>query len=199
LRIDIAALRFMTPDVAVEDGMTSVLTPDGRRRAGPVTPSSTSRRTAVVSRQRPRRRVRPPTNYEPLKELEWTVGEWADEAAKGEVARAAFAWSPSQNFLTSTYTTTFKNTAVAAARSGSVGTGGQAHPLLDVQHRRRLRRRHLGAGGCQPLGDHVHSRPPRRQEAVATIVLTRVDADTMTWHAGAAPGREVIPTARRLH
>ena len=29
LRIDIDALRFITPDVAIEDGVTSVITPDG--------------------------------------------------------------------------------------------------------------------------------------------------------------------------
>jgi uncharacterized protein (TIGR02246 family) len=47
LRIDSTSLRFVTPYVAVEDGTTAVIPPEAARRAGPATPSFTSRKTAT--------------------------------------------------------------------------------------------------------------------------------------------------------
>src|SRR5262249_26170479 len=109
LRIDIGGLRFVTPEVAVEDGMTSVLSPDGG-------PPSRARYTIVhvkrdgdwflsSVRDAP---YAPPTNQEHLAELEWLIGEWADVNAKGEVARLTYHWSEQQNFILGDFATTFK-------------------------------------------------------------------------------------------
>src|SRR5213595_944881 len=40
-----------------------------------------------------------PTNYEHLKGLEWTIGEWGDEQPNGPVGRVSFEWAPGQNFI----------------------------------------------------------------------------------------------------
>lgn len=113
LRIDSLSLRFITPDVAIEDGLTSVLPPDGG-------PPSRARYTIVHVRRSGEwylSSVRdapyaPPGNHEHLAELEWLVGEWVDANAKGETARIAYQWGENQNFLIGEFTTTFKQFAI---------------------------------------------------------------------------------------
>src|SRR5262249_36380391 len=81
LGIDSESLRFVTPDVAVEDGITSVSSPNGG-------PPSRARYTIVHVKkdgQWAMSSVRdaayaPPTNQEKLQGLEWVIGDWADEA-----------------------------------------------------------------------------------------------------------------------
>jgi uncharacterized protein (TIGR02246 family) len=110
LRIEIASLKFPTPDTAVEDGTTGVLAPDG-------TVPSSARYTNFFTKKNGQwllASVRetayvPPTNYENLRELEWVIGEWVDESPGGETARVSFAWSPDQNFIISTRTVETKD------------------------------------------------------------------------------------------
>src|SRR5436305_12166645 len=74
VRIDVAAMRFPAPDLAVEDGTSTVIAPDGsapsRARYTNVLIKKdgkwllSSGREAAYSEQ---------TNYEYLKELEWTI------------------------------------------------------------------------------------------------------------------------------
>src|SRR5262249_31107239 len=113
LRIDIMSLRFVTPDVAIEDGTSAVIPPDGA-------PPSRSRYTNVHVKKDGKwllSSVRdapfsPPTNHEVLTRLEWAIGDWAQESDKGETARVSFTWTPSQSFIVSSFTTTFKNLAI---------------------------------------------------------------------------------------
>ncbi len=113
LRIDSLSLRFITPDVAVEDGVTAVLPPDGA-------PPSRARYTIVhvkrdgewylsSVRDAP---LAPPSNREHLAELEWLVGESAETGAKGETARIVYQWGENQNFLIGEFTTTHKQFAI---------------------------------------------------------------------------------------
>jgi uncharacterized protein (TIGR02246 family) len=184
VRIDINSLRFVTPDVAVEDGTTSVIPPDGA-------PPSRARYTIVhvkrdgdwllsSVRDAP---FAAPNNHEHLAELEWLVGSWADENDKGEVARATYSWADNQNFIVSEFTTTFKQLAIgggtqwigwdAAAkniRSWVFETGGG-----------------FGEGSWTRKGDKwtikATATLPDGKKMTATNVITRVDADTFTWQS----------------
>jgi uncharacterized protein (TIGR02246 family) len=105
LCIEVASLKFPTPDTAVEDGITAVLAPDG------TAPSRARYSNFLVKRdgQWLLASVREaayvaPSNYENLRELEWVIGEWEDENPGGELARVSFAWAPDQNFIVSTRT-----------------------------------------------------------------------------------------------
>jgi hypothetical protein len=121
----------------------------------------------------------PPTNYEHLRELEWAIGDWATEEGKGEVARFSFAWAENQNFITSTFTTTFKNI--------SIGGGTQWIGWDPVA--KQLRSWTFNANGG--FGEGAWSREgnkwvintkavlPEGKKAVATILVTRIDAETM--------------------
>jgi uncharacterized protein (TIGR02246 family) len=105
LRIEVASLKFPTPDTAVEDGTTGVLASDGtipsRARYTNVFTKKNGQWLLASVREAP---YVPPSNYTNLRELEWVIGEWVDDNPGGELARVSFAWSPDQNFIVSTRT-----------------------------------------------------------------------------------------------
>jgi uncharacterized protein (TIGR02246 family) len=115
LRIDVTGLRFVTADVAVEDGTTAVLHPDGL-------PPARTRYTIVHVKKDGKwylESVRaspftPPSNYEHLKGLDGLIGEWADDVEKGEAGRISFAWTDNQNFVVSHFTTASKGVSLLA-------------------------------------------------------------------------------------
>jgi uncharacterized protein (TIGR02246 family) len=181
LRIDIASLRFVTPDTAVEDGTTSVIPPDGG-------PPSRARYTIVHVKKNDQwllSSVRdapfaPPGNYEHLRQLEWAIGDWATEEGKGEVARFAFAWAENQNFITSTFTTTFQNISI----------GGGTQWIGWDPAAKQLRSWTFDANGGFSEGSWARDGSnkwvvttkavlPEGKKAVATLVVTRLDADTI--------------------
>src|SRR5262249_46143136 len=77
VRIESLSLRFLTPDVAIEDGTSEVFSPDG-------SPPSRARFTIVHVKKDGQWHLgsvrdaafAPPSNYEHLRALEWAVGEW---------------------------------------------------------------------------------------------------------------------------
>lgn len=182
LRIDITGLRFITADVAVEDGMTSVINPDG-------TPPSRARYTIVhvkkdgkwlldSVREAP---YTPPSNYEHLKALEWAIGDWADDVKEGETARISFEWTDNQNFIVSHFTTTIKNVSIGGGTSW-IGWDPNAKTIRGWMFE--------SSGG---FGESTWTKDgktwtikssavlPDGKKVSATNVVTRIDADTITW------------------
>jgi uncharacterized protein (TIGR02246 family) len=110
LRIEVASLKFPTPDTAVEDGTTGVLAPDGtvpsRARYTNLFMKKNGQWLLASVREAP---YVSPSNYENLRELEWVIGDWLDDNPGGELARVSFAWSPDQNFIISTRTVETKD------------------------------------------------------------------------------------------
>jgi uncharacterized protein (TIGR02246 family) len=183
VRIDIESIKFVTPEVAVEDGMTSVMPADGQ-------PPSRARYTIVHVKRDSKwylSSVRealyaPPSNHQHLAELEWLIGEWADTGGKnGEVARIVYHWGESQNFLIGEFTTTIKQFSVGA---GSHRIGWDAG-------NKQIRSWTFEDGGG--FGDGMWKRDGNTWtiKATATLhdgkkltginVLTRVDANTATF------------------
>ena len=113
VRIDVASLKFPTPDLAVEDGTSTVLAPDG-------TAPSRARYTNVLIKKdgqwllsSVREAAYPdPSNYEHLRGLNWMIGEWADESSGGPAGRVSFDWVPGQNFIVSTRTVDYKDASL---------------------------------------------------------------------------------------
>ncbi|MCX6877343.1 MAG: SgcJ/EcaC family oxidoreductase [Verrucomicrobia bacterium] len=121
LRIDVASLKFPTPDTAVEDGTSVVIPPDG-------TAPSRARYTNMfvkTGEQWLLASVREfadpgPSNYENLRGLEWAIGEWLDAApaagaAGQETGHVSFVWAPGQNFIISTRTVDYKDASLLQA------------------------------------------------------------------------------------
>jgi uncharacterized protein (TIGR02246 family) len=113
LRIEVADLKFPTPDVAIEDGTTLVLAPDGgepsRARYSNVFVKKEGQWLLASVRESP---DPGPSKYEFLRDLEWVVGEWVDEGAVGELGHVSFEWAPGQNFIIATRTVDFKESSV---------------------------------------------------------------------------------------
>jgi uncharacterized protein (TIGR02246 family) len=116
IRIDSLALRFVTPDLAIEDGTTEVF-PTGE---GP--PSRTRYTNVHVKKdgQWLLHSVRgasyaSSTNYEHLRGLEWIIGVWSSDAAKGEVEQITLDWSEKQSFIVGSFATTYKDAPVSGA------------------------------------------------------------------------------------
>ena len=184
LRIDIISQRFITPDVAVEDGTTDVIPPDGD-------PPTRARYTIVHVKQGGKwmlSSVRdaqffPATNYEHLRELEWAIGDWADESEKGAVGRLSFTWSENQNFMINSFATTLKNIALS---SGTQWIGYDAST-------KKIRSWTFDASGSFAEGTWsregkkwtIKSTSTTREgkKATATNIVTLVDADTITWQS----------------
>jgi uncharacterized protein (TIGR02246 family) len=103
IKLDIGAIRFLTPDVAKEEGR-SVVTPS---QGSPVSRFYTvlyvkrdGRWLVANVHEEPDPVVRP---HDRLKELEWMVGEWVDEGSD-HLVRAVCRWSPDGNFLLRDFT-----------------------------------------------------------------------------------------------
>jgi uncharacterized protein (TIGR02246 family) len=184
LRINVASIRFPTPEVAVEDGMTDVMPPDGGppsrarytnvhvKRDGEWYLSSV--RDAVFS---------PPTNYEFLRGLEWAIGDWAADSDKGEIARISFDWADNQNFITSSFTTTFKNITVG----GGIQWIGWDPAAKHIRSWTFDESGGFGEGRWTNDGDRwtikTNSLLRDGKKITATHVVTRIDADTLTWQS----------------
>jgi len=184
LRINIAALRFVTKDVAVEEGTTEVIHPDG----GP--PSQAHYTLVHVKkdgdwyldsvRDSP---YHPPTNYKHLSALEWALGDWADEAEKGNVGRLSFSWGPSQNFIVGTFATTFKNINLTSGTQW-IGWDPKAKKIRSWTFDNSG-----GFGGGTWTADgnkwtiktHTILRDGKKVEA--TNIVTVIDADTISWQS----------------
>jgi uncharacterized protein (TIGR02246 family) len=184
LRVEGTSLRFVTPDVAIEDGTTEVFPSDG----GPPTKGRYSNVHVKKDGQWLLSAVRtapftPPGNLQNLRGLGWLVGDWAGEAEEGAVERLAAAWSDNQNFITGTFSTTVKHVPVASA-THRVGWDPDA---------KRIRSWVFDASGG--FGEGTWAQDGKKwvvkttsvlqdgKKAAATYVLTPVDADTLTLQA----------------
>jgi uncharacterized protein (TIGR02246 family) len=116
LRIEGLSLRFVSPDVAIEDGITEAFPANGappiKGRYSNVHVKKDGQWLLSAVRMAP---FTPPSNYEHLQGLDWAIGDWAGEAEEGGVERLSLAWSDDQNFITATFSTTVKNVPVGSA------------------------------------------------------------------------------------
>jgi uncharacterized protein (TIGR02246 family) len=182
LRINSNSLRFVTPDVAVEDGTTEVLGPDGG-------PPTRARYTNVLVRKDGNwylSSVRespliPRTNYEHLRPLEWLIGEWVDEVEGAEVGRMAFTWSENQGFIVNTYSASAKNIILSGGTQW-IGWDPSAKRFRSWTFDSMGG---FGEGSWTRDGDKWVSKSTAvlqdGRKMAATNIVARVDANTITW------------------
>ncbi|HEY8506277.1 MAG TPA: SgcJ/EcaC family oxidoreductase, partial [Gemmataceae bacterium] len=107
LAIHVTSSKVLSPDVALEDGITEVTPPGGGLAAVARFSAVLVRRDGQWYVQSIRESVaHPPSNAEHLEGLAWLIGEWEGEAEKGESARAWYEWAENENFIVSSYATT---------------------------------------------------------------------------------------------
>jgi uncharacterized protein (TIGR02246 family) len=184
LRINSDSLRFVTPDVAIEDGTTEVFSVDG----GPPNRSRYSNVHVKKDGQWLLSSVHdsaftPPSNEEKLNGLAWTVGDWASNGDKGNVERLSVAWAENETFLIAAFSTTFGNDTLGSATQW-IG--------WDPNEKRVRSWIFDGAGG---FGEGAWTRDGKQwtiktssiredgKKATATYVVTQVDANNLTLQA----------------
>jgi uncharacterized protein (TIGR02246 family) len=158
LRIDIASVKFVTPEVAIKEGKWML----------------SSVRDAPYAA---------PSNHEQLAGLEWLIGDWAADLDKGEVARFSFSWTENENFIVSSFTTTFKNIAIG----GGTQWIGWDPAAKKVRSWTFESNGGFGEGSWTQDGDKWVSKSTGvlrdGKKLTATNILTRLDADTVSWQA----------------
>jgi hypothetical protein len=175
----------VTGDVAIEDGITETIPPDGG-------PPSRSRYTIVHVKKEGKWHLSsvrdapysPPTNHEHLRGLEWLIGNWADDSKdKAETARLAFSWAENQNFIVSSYATTFKNISLSSGTQW-IGWDGAAKHIRSWTFDANGG---FGEGTFTIDGDKVIVKSTmvgrEGKKATSTNIVTRIDADTFTWES----------------
>jgi uncharacterized protein (TIGR02246 family) len=184
LRIDVNSVRFVTPDTAIEDGITSVISPDG-------TPPNQTRYTNVhvkkdgqwVLQSVHEAPYTPPGNYEHLRGLEWAVGEWVDEGEGPEIDHATFEWSPDGNFLISTQDVTVKDTLVSRATEWI----GWDPATSQVRSWSFVADGSIGENYWSKEGDQWIIKTnvilPNGKKLAATNTITRNGPDAITWQS----------------
>jgi len=204
IQVESETLRFVTPDVAVEDGVTTVVPADGslptRSRFTNVHVKKDGTWLLSSARDSP---YSPPTNFEHLRGLAWAMGEWAAEGEKGESEHLTLSWADNQNFVLGSFASKVKGATVGSATHwiGWDPAGKRVRSWVFE-----------GDGG---FGDGAWTRDGDRwtvkltsvlqdgRKASATVELTRVDDDTLglsttnrTVDGKALPGSKVLKLKR---
>lgn len=205
LRIDVASVRFLSPDTAIEDGTTSVLGSDGalpsRARYTNVLVKKDGKWLLSSVRESP---YVPPTQRDNLAGLEWMLGEWVDPTTEGHVAHAIFELTPDRNYIVSRR---------AVRVNGDFLDNGTQRIAWDPAAKQIRSWNFEPDGG---FGDAVWTKNAdgtwtvkttstlqSGHKASGTTTVTRVDPDTVTWQTKeqvvdgkAAPDTAVVTMKR---
>src|SRR5262249_35262252 len=115
--INSESLRFITPDVAIEEGVTEVFPADGglpsRARVSNVHVKKNGQWLLSSVKDSA---YTPPSNYGHLRGLEWAIGEWASENSQGPVEHISLSWTETRNFIIGSFSTTMKDVSVGSAK-----------------------------------------------------------------------------------
>jgi uncharacterized protein (TIGR02246 family) len=183
LEISVESIRFLSPDIAIENGTARAISPLG-------SPASSSRYTAVHARQDGKWLMVssqespqvPTSNYDYLREVEWLVGDWTVAAGENSLAMKC-EWTADKNFLTRTYTT--------KEASRVTGSGMQVigwDPTVGA-----IRSWHFNSEGG--FGSDLWTREGKRwvidatgvlrdgSQTEATNLLTQLDDGCFTWQS----------------
>ena len=123
----------------------------------------------------------PPSNAERFEDIEWLIGDWTGEDAKGESGTASYSWAENQNFIVSSFATTLNGIPVVG---GTQWIGWDA-----VEKQIRSWSFYSGGGFGEAVWAKdagkwvttVTAKTANGKKVSATNTLTKVDADHMTW------------------
>jgi uncharacterized protein (TIGR02246 family) len=174
-------LQFVTPDVAIEEGVTEVFSPGG------VPPSRARFHNVHVKKngQWLLSSVKdsvftPPGNYEHLRGLEWAIGEWAGEGTEGTVEHISLSWTETRNFIIGSFSTSVKDISVGSAKQWI----GWDPVAMHIRSWSFDDTGAFGEGAWTKAGEKwvIKSTTVLQdgKKAMATYIVGHVDADTIT-------------------
>lgn len=182
MRIDVVGVRFPTPNTAVTDGVTSTMYPGGalpfRTRFVNFLVKKDGRWLIESARES---EYVPPNNYEHLRPIEWLIGDWAEDSKEPQVGRARFEWSDDQNFIVAVRAVGVKDLLLDNG-SQRIGWDPAAKMIRSWNFEADGG---FGHGAWKKDGDRwaiaLSSVLRTGSLMTATTIVTRVDADTVTW------------------
>jgi uncharacterized protein (TIGR02246 family) len=118
------SVKFLRPDVAIEDGSLEITAKDGTResnRYAVVWTKSGDNWLISSARDLPAEVDGVPSlPYPQLKSLEWMVGDWVEQGGKGQV-QVKCHWAPNKSFLLMEYEVKSEARTRCSSRSASAG------------------------------------------------------------------------------
>ena len=100
MEVDVESIQFVSPNVAVEQGVVTVLAPNAEPEVTEYSAVNVKRDGKwLLDRLTDKTKEVIPTHYEQLKPLEWMVGSWINESEDADVELEC-SWSANKNFLT---------------------------------------------------------------------------------------------------
>jgi len=183
VRIDVGSVRFIGSDMAIEDGTSSVLAPDG-------TAPSRARYTNVLVKKDGKWLISsvreapfvPPTHKNHLQNLGWILGEWVDPATEGHVAHAMFEVSPDGNFILGLRAVKVKDTFLDNG-SQRIGWDPAAKQIRswNFEPDGGFGEAVWTKGSDDTWTVKTTSTLQSGHKVTSTTIVTRVDPDTVTW------------------
>ncbi len=182
LTIHVKSLRSVTPDVAIEEGLTEVAPANGD-------PPTAARFVAVLVKKDDvwyfenvqETVARPPSNVEHFANVAWLIGDWTGESEKGQSARTSYSWAENQNFIVSSFAITVNGIPV---------TGGHQWIAWDAVDKKIRSWSFFSGGGFgegvwKQDGDkwiiETTGKSAAGKQVSLTNVLAPVDANHITW------------------
>lgn len=184
LEVFVESIRFLTPDVAIEDGRARTYTSDG-------TPVDSGYSAVHVKRDGEWKLARvqetalpePPSSYAQLKQLEWMIGEWVDQTGESTITTVC-KWTKNRNFMTRSFKVSVSD------RIELEGTQVIGWDPVSGRFRSWM----FDSDGGFGEGDWSHKDENRwvvkvsqtlsdGRQASAVNIFTRIDASTFTWQS----------------
>jgi uncharacterized protein (TIGR02246 family) len=109
LAVDVEAIRFISPGVAVENGVAKLISADGEPQESSYTAIHVKRDGKwLLDRVTEEDVPLLLSHYEQLKELEWMIGSWVDGDEQARIDTTC-QWTRNKNFITRSFTVSIRD------------------------------------------------------------------------------------------
>lgn len=109
LTVEVTAVNFVSPNVAVEEGIAHVKTANGEPDVTEYSAVHVRHGNKwLLDRVTENEEIEAVSHYEQLKPLEWLIGTWVDEDEEARVETTC-QWAKNQNYLTRSFTVEMPN------------------------------------------------------------------------------------------
>jgi uncharacterized protein (TIGR02246 family) len=194
LEVVVTSVQFVSPNVAIEHGTARTLAPNAPPEETEYSAVNVKRDGKwFLDRVTDKSKEDTPNHYEQLKDLEWMVGSWTDEAANAEFELDC-NWTKNKNFLTRAFKISIDgqvnvsgmqvigwDPAAKAIRSWTFDSNGA---FAEAKWERRGNRWFIRNRGTLPDG----------RSASMINVMKQVDENSLTWRTiERTAGGELLP------
>jgi hypothetical protein len=195
LEVNVASVQFVSPNVAIEQGTTKLLSPNAEPEEIEYSAVNVKRDGKwLLDRVTDKTKEVASSHYEQLKVLEWMVGSWtADAANTGAVVELDCNWTKNRNFLTRAFKISIGNDSFsgmqiigwdAAAKTIRSWTFDANGTFSEATWQQRGGRWFIRNRGTLPDGS----------SAAMINVMKPVDENSFTWQTiERTAGSELLP------